>query len=73
MAEAEPRCMCIGASGAASVEGLKGLELVLCVGPFKSAATLATGCLDNLQLTVKCVYFCHNVKHPHRSVIFSRS
>ena len=55
--------MRVSVGGMASVEGLESSEVVLGTSPFKAAAALATGRLDDLQLTVERVYFGHDIEN----------
>ena len=45
--------MCVSTGGATSVESLQGSETVLSTGPLKTAATLTSLHLDELQLAVE--------------------
>ena len=45
-----------------SVKGLEGPEVVLSTGPLKMTATLAAGCLSNLQLAIECMHLCHDIE-----------
>ena len=57
-----PRLWRISAGGAASVQSLKGSEMMLGTSPFETTTTLATSGLDHLQLTVEHVYLRRNVE-----------
>ena len=59
----KPELMGIGTGGVAVVEGLESPKMVLSASPLKATVTLMAGCLDNLQLAIKCVYLGHDVKH----------
>ena len=54
--------MCIGTSGATSVEGLQGPETVLGSCPFEAGATLTSLCLGELQLAVERVNLGRDVE-----------
>ena len=36
--------------------------MVLSTGPLKMTATLAAGCLSNLQLAIECMHLCHDIE-----------
>ena len=54
--------MRISAGGVTGVEGLEGPKAVLSVSPLEATATLATGCLNNLQLAVERMYLGRDVE-----------
>ena len=71
MAEAEPKLVCIGASGAMHVEGLKSLKVMVSVCPLEACMALTTGHLDDLQLTVKHMCLCCDIEYLHITFIIA--
>ena len=62
MAKVKPKLVHIGVSGVACVEGLNASKAMVGTGSFEVCAALMAGHLDNLQLAVKHVHFCGDIR-----------